>query len=158
MFFYQDFIASLFHHRGIQVLYLNIKLKTEVLLFFFVLFLHKNRWTHFVSINLKKKCHMSCSDFGYYRPENRSECVEQEELKGRPLEFCLNGTTEQLQTSGWGSLFSSWIFPRLQFRRQETQIYTKYISMIMWVTSLQLWVIGSPIHLTSRSQKPNAYY
>lgn len=36
--FYQDFIASLFHHRGIQVLYLNIKLKTEVLLFFFVFF------------------------------------------------------------------------------------------------------------------------
>lgn len=40
------------------------------------------------------------SDFGYYRPENSSECVEQEEIKGRPLEFCLNGTTEQLQTSG----------------------------------------------------------
>uniref|UniRef100_UPI003AABE1D8 sortilin-like n=1 Tax=Centroberyx gerrardi TaxID=166262 RepID=UPI003AABE1D8 len=40
-------------------------------------------------------------DFGYYRPENSSECVEQEELKGRPLEFCLNGTTEQLQTSGY---------------------------------------------------------
>lgn len=43
---------------------------------------------------------LSYSDFGYYRPENRSECVEQEEMKGHPLEFCLNGTTEQLQTSG----------------------------------------------------------
>uniref|UniRef100_A0A667WGR2 Sortilin 1a n=1 Tax=Myripristis murdjan TaxID=586833 RepID=A0A667WGR2_9TELE len=40
-------------------------------------------------------------DFGYYRPENSSECVEQEEMKGRPLEFCLNGTTEELQTSGY---------------------------------------------------------
>ncbi|KAM4613400.1 sortilin-like [Polymixia lowei] len=40
-------------------------------------------------------------DFGYYRSENSSECVEQEELKGRPLEFCLNGTTEQLQSSGY---------------------------------------------------------
>lgn len=43
---------------------------------------------------------LSCSDFGYYRPGNSSECVEQEEMRGRPLEFCLNGTTEQLQTSG----------------------------------------------------------
>ncbi|XP_075316758.1 sortilin-like [Odontesthes bonariensis] len=40
-------------------------------------------------------------DFGYYRPENSSECVVQEEIKGRALEFCLNGTTEQLQTSGY---------------------------------------------------------
>lgn len=43
---------------------------------------------------------LSYSDFGYYRPENSSECVEQEEMKRRPLEFCLNGTVEQLQTSG----------------------------------------------------------
>uniref|UniRef100_A0A3P8UVN6 Sortilin 1a n=1 Tax=Cynoglossus semilaevis TaxID=244447 RepID=A0A3P8UVN6_CYNSE len=40
-------------------------------------------------------------DFGYYRRENSSECVEQEEMIGRPLEFCLNGTAEQLQTSGY---------------------------------------------------------
>ncbi|KAM4741606.1 sortilin-like [Anableps anableps] len=40
-------------------------------------------------------------DFGYYRPENSSECVEQEEMMGHALEFCLNGTTEQLQTSGY---------------------------------------------------------
>ncbi|KAK2914874.1 sortilin-like isoform X1 [Channa argus] len=40
-------------------------------------------------------------DFGYYRPENSTECVEQEEMKEHPLEFCLNGTTDQLQTSGY---------------------------------------------------------
>ncbi|KAM6979703.1 sortilin [Aplochiton taeniatus] len=40
-------------------------------------------------------------DFGYHRPENGLECVEQEEMKGHPLQFCLNGTTEQLQTSGY---------------------------------------------------------
>lgn len=57
---------------------------------------------------------LSCSDFGYYRAENSSECVEQEELKGRPLEFCLNGTTEQLQTSGLGSMFLSFYLPQLQ--------------------------------------------
>lgn len=45
-------------------------------------------------------CFFRISDFGYYRPENSSECVEQEEMKSRPLEFCLNGSTEQLQTSG----------------------------------------------------------
>ncbi|XP_067361736.1 sortilin-like isoform X3 [Channa argus] len=41
------------------------------------------------------------NDFGYYRPENSTECVEQEEMKEHPLEFCLNGTTDQLQTSGY---------------------------------------------------------
>lgn len=39
-------------------------------------------------------------DFGYYRPENKSECVEQPEISGI-LEFCLNGTEEQLQTNGY---------------------------------------------------------
>lgn len=60
-------------------------------------------------------CSLPCSDFGYFRVENSSECVEQEELKGRPLEFCLNGTTEQLQTSGLGSMFFSFYLPQLQF-------------------------------------------
>lgn len=41
-----------------------------------------------------------CSDFGYYRRENSSECVEQPDLKGKVLEFCLHGKEEQLQTSG----------------------------------------------------------
>ena len=44
-----------------------------------------------------------CSDFGYYRSEASGECVEQEEMKGRPLQYCLNGTTEQLLTSGSAS-------------------------------------------------------
>lgn len=41
-----------------------------------------------------------CSDFGYYRKENSSVCVEQPDLKGKVLEFCLHGKEEQLQTSG----------------------------------------------------------
>ncbi|XP_038154064.1 sortilin-like [Cyprinodon tularosa] len=55
----------------------------------------------------KKQTRCPCSvadyycDFGYYRPENSSECVEQEEMISRALEFCLNGTTEQLQTTGY---------------------------------------------------------
>uniref|UniRef100_A0A667WU54 Sortilin n=1 Tax=Myripristis murdjan TaxID=586833 RepID=A0A667WU54_9TELE len=40
-------------------------------------------------------------DFGYYRKENSSECVEQPDLKGQVLEFCLHGKEEQLQTSGY---------------------------------------------------------
>ncbi|XP_056116948.1 sortilin 1b [Rhinichthys klamathensis goyatoka] len=40
-------------------------------------------------------------DFGYYRKENSSECVEQAELKGHDLEICIHGREEQLQTSGY---------------------------------------------------------
>ncbi|XP_076859870.1 sortilin 1b [Brachyhypopomus gauderio] len=40
-------------------------------------------------------------DFGYYRNENSSECVEQAELKGRDLEFCIHGKKEHLQTNGY---------------------------------------------------------
>ncbi|XP_027766982.1 sortilin-like [Empidonax traillii] len=40
-------------------------------------------------------------DFGYYRPENQSVCVEQPELKGHDLEFCLYGRRELLRTSGY---------------------------------------------------------
>uniref|UniRef100_A0A3Q0R8P1 Sortilin 1b n=1 Tax=Amphilophus citrinellus TaxID=61819 RepID=A0A3Q0R8P1_AMPCI len=39
-------------------------------------------------------------DFGYYRKENSSECVEQPDLQGKVLEFCLQGKEELLQTSG----------------------------------------------------------
>uniref|UniRef100_A0AAX7VJC1 VPS10 domain-containing protein n=1 Tax=Astatotilapia calliptera TaxID=8154 RepID=A0AAX7VJC1_ASTCA len=40
-------------------------------------------------------------DFGYYRKENSSECVEQPDLRDKVLEFCLQGKEEQLQTSGY---------------------------------------------------------
>ncbi|XP_019401834.1 PREDICTED: sortilin isoform X1 [Crocodylus porosus] len=40
-------------------------------------------------------------DFGYFRPENQSNCVEQPELKGHDLEFCLYGKRELLKTSGY---------------------------------------------------------
>ncbi|XP_048858990.1 sortilin-like isoform X1 [Brienomyrus brachyistius] len=40
-------------------------------------------------------------DFGYYRHENSSECLEQPDLQGHILEFCLHGRKEQLQTSGY---------------------------------------------------------
>ncbi|KAI5610110.1 sortilin 1b precursor [Silurus asotus] len=40
-------------------------------------------------------------DFGYYRQENSSECLEQLELKGHDLEFCIHGKKEHLQTNGY---------------------------------------------------------
>ncbi|XP_074833711.1 sortilin [Carettochelys insculpta] len=40
-------------------------------------------------------------DFGYYRPENLSVCVEQPELKDHDLEFCLYGRQELLTTHGY---------------------------------------------------------
>ncbi|KAA0714033.1 Sortilin Precursor [Triplophysa tibetana] len=40
-------------------------------------------------------------DFGFYRKENSSECIEQAELKGHDLEICINGKKEQIQTHGY---------------------------------------------------------
>lgn len=67
-------------------------------------------------------------DFGYYRPENSSECVEQEELKGRPLEFCLNGTTEHLQTSGYRKIPGDRCVGGFQPDRKETDLRRLCIS------------------------------
>nr|XP_046240161.1 sortilin-like [Scatophagus argus] len=61
-------------------------------------------------------------DFGYYRPQNSSECVEQEEMKSRPLEFCLNGTTEQLQTSGYRKIPGNHCEGGFQPERKETDL------------------------------------
>ncbi|XP_078500882.1 sortilin [Lissotriton helveticus] len=40
-------------------------------------------------------------DFGFFRVENQSECIEQPELKGHDLEFCLFGREELLITKGY---------------------------------------------------------
>ncbi|XP_019716252.1 sortilin 1b isoform X1 [Hippocampus comes] len=40
-------------------------------------------------------------DFGYYRKENSAECVEEPDLQGKMLEFCLHGREEQLRTQGY---------------------------------------------------------
>ncbi|XP_077370323.1 sortilin-like [Festucalex cinctus] len=40
-------------------------------------------------------------DFGFYRKENSSECVEQPDLIGKVLEYCLHGQEEQLLTQGY---------------------------------------------------------
>lgn len=40
-------------------------------------------------------------DFGYYRQENSSLCVEEPDMVGKVLEFCLYGREEQLLTNGY---------------------------------------------------------
>uniref|UniRef100_A0A671LVP8 Sortilin-like n=1 Tax=Sinocyclocheilus anshuiensis TaxID=1608454 RepID=A0A671LVP8_9TELE len=40
-------------------------------------------------------------DFGYYRKENSSECIEQADLRGHDLEICIHGKKELLQTNGY---------------------------------------------------------
>lgn len=55
------------------------------------------------------KAHTTCPctlddflcDFGYYRPENSSKCVEQPDMVGTVLQFCLYGNEEQLHTQGY---------------------------------------------------------
>ncbi|XP_011473835.1 sortilin isoform X1 [Oryzias latipes] len=61
-------------------------------------------------------------DFGFYRPENSSECVMQEEVKGRALEFCLNDTAEQLQTSGYRKIPGNQCEGGFQPTRKETDL------------------------------------
>ncbi|XP_076012568.1 sortilin-like isoform X2 [Genypterus blacodes] len=75
-------------------------------------------------------------DFGYYRPENSSDCVEQEELKGRPLEFCLNGTTEQLQTSGYRKIPGDHCQGGFQPERKETDLRKMCTSNALYPNSL----------------------
>ncbi|XP_076862598.1 sortilin isoform X2 [Brachyhypopomus gauderio] len=40
-------------------------------------------------------------DYGYFRHENSSECVKQDDLLNKTLKVCLNGELEELQTTGY---------------------------------------------------------
>lgn len=67
-------------------------------------------------------------DYGYYRAENSSECVEQADLKGHVLEFCLHGTTEQLQTSGYRKIPGDRCEGGIQPKRKEIDLKRNCIS------------------------------
>lgn len=75
-------------------------------------------------------------DFGFYRRENSSECVRQEELKDRPLEFCLNGTAEQLQTSGYRKIPGDQCEGGFQPERKETDLGRLCTSNALYPVSL----------------------
>ncbi|XP_029509649.1 sortilin-like [Oncorhynchus nerka] len=67
-------------------------------------------------------------DYGYHRAENSSECVEQADLKGHVLEFCLHGTTEQLQTSGYRKIPGDRCVGGIQPKRKEIDLRRNCIS------------------------------
>uniref|UniRef100_A0AAQ4NNY0 VPS10 domain-containing protein n=1 Tax=Gasterosteus aculeatus aculeatus TaxID=481459 RepID=A0AAQ4NNY0_GASAC len=77
----------------------------------------------------KKLCTQICEN-------NSSECVEQEEMKGHPLEFCLNGTTEQLQTSGYRKIPGDQCEGGFQPERKETDLRKMCTSNALYPNSL----------------------
>ncbi|CAL8379557.1 unnamed protein product [Boreogadus saida] len=75
-------------------------------------------------------------DFGYYRSEPSGECVEQEEMKGHPLQYCLNGTTEQLLTSGYRRIPGDQCEGGFQPHREETDLNKRCTSSSLEPESL----------------------
>ncbi|XP_010725606.1 sortilin-like [Meleagris gallopavo] len=71
------------------------------------------------------------SDFGYYRPENQSVCVEQPELKGHDLEFCLYGRRELLRTSGYRKIPGDKCRGGESPSREETDMKKKCTSTLL---------------------------
>uniref|UniRef100_A0A673WJ81 Sortilin 1a n=1 Tax=Salmo trutta TaxID=8032 RepID=A0A673WJ81_SALTR len=83
-------------------------------------------------------------DYGYYRAENSSECVEQADLKGHVLEFCLHGTTEQLQTSGYRKIPGDRCEGGIQPKRKEIDLKRNCISNALHPKPLFTSPISSP--------------
>ncbi|XP_012679722.1 sortilin 1b isoform X1 [Clupea harengus] len=85
------------------------------------------------------KQHTPCSctlddflcDFGYYRAENSSECLEQPDLKGHVLEFCLYGKKEQLQTNGYRKIPGDKCEGGVQPVRKEIDLSRKCVSNLI---------------------------
>uniref|UniRef100_A0A8C8HS82 VPS10 domain-containing protein n=1 Tax=Oncorhynchus tshawytscha TaxID=74940 RepID=A0A8C8HS82_ONCTS len=70
-------------------------------------------------------------DFGYYRKENSSECVEQPDLKGHLLEFCLQGKEELLQTRGYRKIPGDKCEGGTQPERKEIDLSKRCVSDLL---------------------------
>uniref|UniRef100_A0A8K9X806 Sortilin 1b n=1 Tax=Oncorhynchus mykiss TaxID=8022 RepID=A0A8K9X806_ONCMY len=70
-------------------------------------------------------------DFGYYRKENSSECVEQPDLKGHLLEFCLQGKEELLQTRGYRKIPGDKCEGGKQPERKEIDLSKRCVSDLL---------------------------
>ncbi|XP_067863642.1 sortilin [Heptranchias perlo] len=70
-------------------------------------------------------------DFGYYRKENSSECLEQADLQGRDLEFCLQGRKEILKTNGYRKIPGDKCYGGIQVDRSVKDISKKCISNLL---------------------------
>nr|XP_013811367.1 PREDICTED: sortilin [Apteryx mantelli mantelli] len=88
----------------------------------------------------------SC-DFGYYRPENQSVCVEQPELKGHDLEFCLYGRQELLKTSGYRKIPGDKCSGGESPSREETDMKKKCTSNFLSPSQLAASSSSTPIIL-----------
>ncbi|NP_001121210.1 sortilin 1 S homeolog precursor [Xenopus laevis] len=67
-------------------------------------------------------------DFGYYRNENESECVEQAELKGHELDLCVYGEEEKLTTSGYRKIPGDKCTGGTQYERKEIDMKKKCLN------------------------------
>lgn len=70
-------------------------------------------------------------DFGYYRKENSSVCEEQPDLKGKVLEFCLQGKEEKLQTSGYRKIPGDKCTEGTQPERKEIDLSKRCVSDLL---------------------------
>nr|XP_025976255.1 sortilin isoform X2 [Dromaius novaehollandiae] len=86
-------------------------------------------------------------DFGYYRPENQSVCVEQPELKGHDLEFCLYGRQELLKTSGYRKIPGDKCSGGESPSREETDMKKKCTSNFLSPSQLAASSSSTPIIL-----------
>ncbi|XP_069612450.1 sortilin [Ranitomeya imitator] len=64
-------------------------------------------------------------DFGYFRKENESTCVEQPELQGHELDLCINGEEEKLTTNGYRKIPGDKCIGGISPVRQETDMKKK---------------------------------
>uniref|UniRef100_A0A671TAA0 Sortilin-like n=1 Tax=Sinocyclocheilus anshuiensis TaxID=1608454 RepID=A0A671TAA0_9TELE len=70
-------------------------------------------------------------DFGFYHAENSSVCVEQPELIGHSLEFCLHGRKEHLQTSGYRKIPGDHCEGGITPERKEIDLSKKCVSNLL---------------------------
>ncbi|KAK3539957.1 hypothetical protein QTP70_019599 [Hemibagrus guttatus] len=83
-------------------------------------------------------------DFGYYRKENSSECLEQAELKGHDLEYCIHGKKEHLQTNGYRKIPGDKCEGGVNPERKEIDMSKKCVSDLL-----------DPQLQTQEAEKPN---
>ncbi|XP_069798311.1 sortilin-like [Narcine bancroftii] len=70
-------------------------------------------------------------DFGYYRKENSSECIEQSDLQGHDLEFCLQGKKEILKTNGYRKIPGDQCSGGIKVDREVKDISKKCVSNLL---------------------------
>nr|XP_060629214.1 sortilin isoform X1 [Anolis sagrei ordinatus] len=86
-------------------------------------------------------------DFGYFRPENQSECAEQPELKGHDLEFCLYGKKERLKTKGYRKIPGDKCVGGENPTREETDLKKKCTSNYLNSSQLSTSSNSTPVIL-----------